>query len=711
MDTSPDFLRHPATRAAPGVTARVWLTGLALAVAAAVGVALVLRFVAAERDRDLRAWQLTLGIVADSRAAAVESWLGRQWSEVAGVAGNESVRLYMTELAAAGGDARSVADGEGRAEYLQNFLTVTGDRSEFSGPLLGPDVAANVGRMGVAGLAIVDLQGRLVMGTRGVPAGDQAMQAFVAGTAPGARGFRDLFLDAAGQPSLALLEPVYRIQGQATADDQVAWVLGVREVGAALYPLLRQPGATEATAEAVLVRRRGAVIEYLSPLADGHGPLSLSLATNTAELDAAAALAAPGGFDAKRDYRDRLVLFTSRAIAGTPWLLIYKIDSDEALADTDRRQQRLLTIFLLAILLTTAGLVAIWRHGASQRAAAAADHYQSVARELDRQQKFLRLVTDSQPHTIVIVDGEGRYRFANRRAGEDAGVPQTDLIGKTVTAVYGPETGKYYEQLDRDALDSQEARSAVHRVATGVGERVLQSHHIPLPSGLDGPNDVLIVEQDITAAIAEHKRLEGTLRHLIENLVALVDRRDPFAAHHSSRVAALARATAEEMGLDAVLIDTAEIAGRLLNLGKVLVPVSILTKAENLSDEEIAEVRNTLQAGADFLEGIAFEGPVVETLRQAQEHWDGTGRPRGLGGDAILPTARIVAVANSFVAMISTRAHRPGLTIDQAVAELLAQIGRRFDRGTVAALLNYLDNKGGRAAVSRDAARFNDNRS
>jgi HD-GYP domain-containing protein (c-di-GMP phosphodiesterase class II) len=87
---------------------------------------------------------------------------------------------------------------------------------------------------------------------------------------------------------------------------------------------------------------------------------------------------------------------------------------------------------------------------------------------------------------------------------------------------------------------------------------------------------------------------------------------------------------------------------------------------------------------------------VVDTLHQSLESWDGKG-PKGLAGEAILPTARIVAVANAFVAMISSRAHRAGKSVDEALAALQANAGIAYDRRVVTALANYLENRGGRA--------------
>src|SRR5262249_40051836 len=89
--------------------------------------------------------------------------------------------------------------------------------------------------------------------------------------------------------------------------------------------------------------------------------------------------------------------------------------------------------------------------------------------------------------------------------------------------------------------------------------------------------------------------------------------------------------------------------------------------------------------------------PVVMTLRQAQARWDGTGIPTGLAGEDILITARIVSVANAFVGMVSKRAYREALDIDRAVAAILDQVGKAFDRRPVVALINYLDTQGGGA--------------
>jgi PAS domain S-box-containing protein len=320
-----------------------------------------------------------------------------------------------------------------------------------------------------------------------------------------------------------------------------------------------------------------------------------------------------------------------------------------------------------------------------------------LAERYDGQRALLQLVTDNQPHAIAIVDREGRYRFANKVAAAQAGVAPAEMLGKSVAAVLGPAAAERGTELDRAALAENRIVREVFRGGANGTARIVQTSRVPVPGPSGAPDGVLVVEEDITAAVTERERRERTLRDLVSSLVRLVDRRDPYAGDHSNRVAQVARAIAEEMGADPVTIETAETAGKLMNLGKILVPPELLTRPGSLSGDELRQVHESLGQAADFLSGIEFDGPVVQTLRQLRERWDGAGGPRGLAGDAIVLPARIVAVANAFVAMVSPRAFRAGLGFDAASDRLLADAGRAFDRRVVTALLNRLDNRGGRA--------------
>ncbi|MBT6119634.1 MAG: PAS domain-containing protein [Rhodospirillaceae bacterium] len=669
---------------------------VAVLIALALGVAGIVHFAAAERSRALRDWQVRLSIVADGRFDAVDRWLDDQFATLGGLAENASLQIYLTEIRAAGGEAAVATDALGQIAYLETLLEVTAERSGFRPARNGRALPANVERTG-GGLALLDQSGAPVAATEGFPSLGGEFGQFVAAADKGEAAVLDLRRAVQGRLVMAFLVPIFAVQGDGPAD-RVGSALAVKEVAEELFPLLSQPGEAARTAETLLVRARAGQVEYLSPLADGKPALALRLSAATEGLAAAFALREPGAFAILRDYAGEEVLATSRAFQRVPWTLVRKISRAEALGAEDARLLRLTVGLFLLMALVVAAFLAVWRHGASRRAAAAATRHRDLATRYEALERLARLVTDSQPNIVFIADAEGRVRFANKAAAEAARMEPRDLLDKSLASLLGAAEAERYLAGNRTALEEGRIVLRVDRTGEAEERRVRQVLHIPIAESAILPRGALVVDQDISDAVAERERRERTLQELVRTLVDVVDQRDPHAARHSRRTGLLAGAIAREMGLASVLVETAETAGRLTNLGKILVSESVLTKEDNLTAAEVARVRAGIRTSADLLEGIEFDGPVVETLRQVQERWDGAGQPDGRAGEAILVTARIVAVANAFVALISPRAHRPALDIDRALAGMLDQIGGAYDRAVVGALVNYMDNREGRAA-------------
>lgn len=675
---------------------RMMITGGALFIAAAIGFYLVFQFTESERARELRDWQSRMAIVADSRFSDIDGWLDGQLEDLRGIADNQSVQLYMTLLHSEGTTA---ADEDAPAElgYLQNLLTVVADRAGFTGEISGPEVNANVSRVGVAGLALVAEDGLIVVSSPGFPPLQGKLQAFMAELVPGSAGISDMFLNGSGNPAMAFAVPVFALQADESAANQIATVIGVKEVGDELFPLLRQPGASEETSETLIVRQDGQTVTYLTPLAGGTGPLKTKLAMDTADLAAAWAIQNPGGFALKVDYEGNEALAIARAFEQVPWTLLYKVDRSEALSESEDRLNTMMIVFGMIILLVLGGMVALWYYGTSKRATEAATRFETLAKRFQGQRNFMHLVTDSQPNVIVIMDEHGHFRWFNQKALILSRMERGDLFDKHVSAVLGPVEGKRINGWVKETLAKGEPQSFTHEMELGEGgPRVYRSDLIPLPAREDFPPGVLMVSQDITDSVKERERRELAMRQLVETLVSVVDQRDPYSAHHSARVGRVARAVAEEMELDRTLIETTNIAGNLMNLGKIAVPSEVLTKQGQLSDEEIKMIQNSVLISADMVQKIDFDGPVYETLAQLQENFDGTGQPKGLKGADIEITARIAAAANAFVGMVSARAWRSGMDFDKAVDILLQEGNKKFDRAVVVALANVLDNRGGR---------------
>ncbi len=357
-------------------------------------------------------------------------------------------------------------------------------------------------------------------------------------------------------------------------------------------------------------------------------------------------------------------------------------------------------MFILVIVGVTVAILAVWRHGTSVKAARSAERQRIANENLENFSKFLRVVTDGQPTAVSAVTRDGIYTFANARAAADAeGTPITheEMIGSTMASVIGPIRSKVYQEINEQVLNSQQPANQIHRFpAEDGGTRTVVSDHIYLNADRKFPEGVLMIVQDVTEVVQERERRERTMRALVTMLVGLVDRRDPFSADQSQRVAEVSAAVAEEMGEPEGTQRTVDVAGNLMNLGKILVPPEILTKTGALSEEEAELVRQSLLQTADMVEQVNFDFPVSPVLRHLQERYDGSGYPDGLSGDEIEMGARIISVANAFVGMVSPRAWRQALGFDEAAGQLMGDSGERYDPRPVAALINVINNRGGR---------------
>jgi len=186
------------------------------------------------------------------------------------------------------------------------------------------------------------------------------------------------------------------------------------------------------------------------------------------------------------------------------------------------------------------------------------------------------------------------------------------------------------------------------------------------------------------------KALNGTVYALTE----VLQRRDPYTAGHQLRVAHLACAIAQEMGLSEDQIEGIRIAGLLHDIGKISVPSDILSRPGQMTDLETDIIETHAQVGYEILKTIEFPWPVLEAVLQHQERLDGSGYPAGLSGDKIILEARILAVADVIEAMSSHRPYRPTLGMDRALAEITDNRGIRFDPAVVDACLRLFTEKG-----------------
>ena len=165
---------------------------------------------------------------------------------------------------------------------------------------------------------------------------------------------------------------------------------------------------------------------------------------------------------------------------------------------------------------------------------------------------------------------------------------------------------------------------------------------------------------------------------LLELFGSLVDAKDPYTGGHSRRVAALAEAVARRLGLDERIQAVTRAAGYLHDLGKVSVPLRILTKQERLDEEERREIEKHSMTGARILQSIPSLEHLSPACRYHHERWDGEGYPTGIAGDRIPLVAQILAVCDAYDAMTSGRAYRASRSHGHAMEEVDRSSGGQF---------------------------------
>jgi two-component system, cell cycle response regulator len=168
-------------------------------------------------------------------------------------------------------------------------------------------------------------------------------------------------------------------------------------------------------------------------------------------------------------------------------------------------------------------------------------------------------------------------------------------------------------------------------------------------------------------------------RESVGLLLKILAERTPDVLEDYNRVAHLATATAEALGVPASEVERVELAARLHDVGKLAIPDTILTKAGPLDDEEWAVMRTHSEVGQRILASAPSLAHAAKLVRSQHERYDGRGYPDRLVGEEILIGARIIAVSAAFVAMMRHRPFSDAITVAEALSELERCAGTQFD--------------------------------
>lgn len=188
---------------------------------------------------------------------------------------------------------------------------------------------------------------------------------------------------------------------------------------------------------------------------------------------------------------------------------------------------------------------------------------------------------------------------------------------------------------------------------------------------------------DQIALALDRTQLLGRIQELgfesVRALVEAIEIRDPYTRGHSVQVADLATAVAREMGFSERELTLIEFAGLLHDIGKIAVPKTVLDKEEKLTAQEWEVIKRHPSHSVKIIEPVNNLRPIQNWILHHHERWDGTGYPSGKKGKDIPLQSRILAVCDTYSAMIGDRPYRKGLSIEKIQKELRRVAGTQLD--------------------------------
>ncbi|MFO7802795.1 MAG: response regulator [Desulfovermiculus sp.] len=305
--------------------------------------------------------------------------------------------------------------------------------------------------------------------------------------------------------------------------------------------------------------------------------------------------------------------------------------------------------------------------------------------ELRTSEEKYKTLIHTAPDGIALIDDQGKFLTVNPAMTAKLGAEGHGLEGFCLHDVLPREAADVRLRKGREAIQQ---RQPIY-FEEEKGSFFFQNYFVCVPNSGKG-GFFQIITRDVSAIRRAQRDLEKAMNKFskavhgtFQALSSTLEHGDAYTAGHQKRVASLARAIAVDMGLDEERIQGLYFAGLIHDLGKVSIPVELLSKPTRLSDIEFALIKEHARIGHNILKDIEFPWPIADMVRQHHERIDGSGYPDGLRGESIHLRARILAVADVLEAMSSHRPYRPALGPDVALQAIEKDKGRLYDPDVV----------------------------
>lgn len=295
---------------------------------------------------------------------------------------------------------------------------------------------------------------------------------------------------------------------------------------------------------------------------------------------------------------------------------------------------------------------------------------------------------------ILIFNEDERERrlLAELLRAEDFNVFETPRVLEAIHILKKQDIGMVLAPQKLTGVESAELRELVQKIRPGLSVVFIgQYTDNTIPFTEDGfkqfLQDTLRTEQVLSSKVDEFKEF---LFSVTDRLLQIFEVKDRYFFNNDHLVASLSVKIAKRMGLDKEAVDTIRFAALIKDLGKVVIRNKLFEENKRFAPDEFMPIKSHPLNTVQILRDIKFPWNADSIISQHHESYDGSGYPAGLKGRQISIGARIIHIADSYVAMTTDRPYRQALSVNGATHEIMKKAGTQFDPEVVEVFMEVI---------------------
>lgn len=398
---------------------------------------------------------------------------------------------------------------------------------------------------------------------------------------------------------------------------------------------------------------------------------------------------------------DRDVYSLAMRVPGINWTLVQEIPAKIVDGQLQSAFNVIYGMGLLLCLGVLLLLALLWWVMVGREQRSVAQRFEKLYHVIRQQKHLLDSINVSLDVGLLMADTSGTLQVVNRAFARIVEKDEELLPGQSLSALFGGQVAGQLQDAIRRVADADHPETIEITLPLQQEARLFRVTLFPfVEKGVDGgTRGAVVTLQDITEFRRNSENRRKQQLQTIEALVGAIERVDPYLTGHSRMMRRLSELMCEHLHLDGKDKDTLTTAASLSQIGKIFVPRHLLAKTEKLTPEELAELARVPEYGYSVLRNIDFGMPVPTAILQMYEKLDGSGTPNSMQGEDISLHGRVLAVVNTFCAMVSPRSFRSSLAADVALDNLRKQ-SDAYDQRVVDALAAVLATPEGAHALA-----------